>query len=174
MTTLIEELASDALGRGYSTMTDEQRLVSLHVVDRPGPGDPLALFNYFTNTRFRTNTGADLDLSVLYGRLALCAGAAVGANVLGATPVVSLSLSRKASCIAFKAILDAQTTGAEIDFSDTGNTFNDLLGDMISVHAISNGNRTAIRALSENKQNRAQELGFPNILLGDVVAARTA
>jgi len=167
--TLATELSTDPLTRGYAGMTDAQKVTSLNAVDRDGPHDPTALLQYLTLERFRTGT--------LYGRLQLVAGArpvragagwGIAPLPIGAADAdITVTQDQIAAAQALLRYVDTDTTAAVTLLDSRITSILDDLGPSGAggCEAIGGGDKTAIQALSQNQQSRAQELGLPPLTL---------
>ena len=112
---------------------------------------------YCVENNYRTNNGQDTAQTNIYGRIKMVSEAVDGADVFGqgggTPPEVSVGqIAAAKTLIAFMesdlAVLgaDAQVDGA--------------ITKMQGADAISSAQATAIKALGDNKTNRAEEIGF--------------
>jgi len=142
---LITELTTDPLARGYAGMSDIEATNSLNAIDRPGPISTDPILRYLYGEKNRTNDGADLVSSQLYGRIKLVCEAETGADTfLTATGNELATIDRKASAITILSMLS--NPQFLIDFSD--NKMQNLFQDMRTAGAISANQKNEIIAKS--------------------------
>lgn len=165
---LKSELTQDPLGRNYAALGDEAAAVRINVIDRPFDGISAPMLTYLAVNKNRTNTGTDTVNTSMLGRLILAAGATIGTDPFGSGVLVTLDM--KCSALALLEILRSDKLQA-LPFQT--NTLQQLLTDMISVGVMKVADKTAIIALSDNRQSRASELNLGGVpTTSDVAAAR--
>lgn len=174
---LAAELTADDLVRGYSAMSDQAAADDLNTAYRDAPASMADLFDYLIENRAHTNTGTDTTVanqtpSTILGRLIMAAEqSAIDADPFGAGGAKVLNSRELHSAKAFLFMLKEGLAG-NVDFTDT--IQGDILNDLINGGVMNAVNRTAIIALSQAKQSRAQELELGVVAVAHVTAARAA
>lgn len=165
MSILRDELTNDPLALGYIGMTDEQVVISLNTLNRTAKGGIAGMMEYLLNNKNRTNTGTDTVASAILGRLHHVADSAIGSDPFGSTIVVTNEMKHAAQ--SFLDLLHSPHL-LEIDFDGI---------DLPYVRCTDAGiwkiaDVSALKALSTNKQSRANELGLGRVRLGHVQEVR--
>ncbi len=165
------ELTGDPLARGYAAMSDAAAAADLNLVNRDGPRPPGILREYLLLNRYRSNNGTDTTLTPIWGRLELLAEAAVGSDPFGRADAVTMVHIHAARMLLELARADAIEA---IDFA--GTEVDDSLSNVAGgsgARAMAPSDFNAIKALSQNQQSRAQELGLrAPVRESDVTKAR--
>ena len=169
MSVLSDELLNDPILRGYSTMTNLEAANNLNnVIDRTAKGGITGMTEYLLNNKNRTNTGTDLSVSAILGRLHQVADSVVGSNPFGADVVYDVTVPMKHAAQSFLDLLYSPHT-TEIDFDGANLPYAKCTDAGIWKSA----DVTALKGLSINQQSRAQELGLPRVREGHVQEARS-
>lgn len=157
------ELDDDPLVRGYSGMDDAAAAVDINdIFYRPAVASIETLRNYFLLERKNS--------MALMGRLKIVSDSAVGADPLGDT--LSLTLEHiTAATTMFLIVTPSSVFSLDLNDSRFDQLLNYLAGGS-GAKVISPGDKTAIQALSENQQTRANELGLGRVREGTVAQAR--
>lgn len=176
---LAAELTAGHPETGAYSVTDSVAAAELNALNRDKPVSMQAIFEYLLTTRAHTNQGTDTAASngtpsTILGRLILAAEqTSVPADPFGAgdTPATKTLNSRELHSA--KAFLEMVRRGlaGNVNFVDTEQ--GDILSDLVNGGIMNTANKDAIVALSQNKQSRAQELGFGEVTVGDVSYARS-
>lgn len=162
---LKDELLIDPLGIGYAAMSDDEAKDSLNAKTRPANGSVSEMLEYLATQKYRTNTGTDTVNTQILGRLKNVDRSAVGDDPFGSG--VLLTLQQIHACTAFMTLICAPQQGA-IDLEDANLPFTQVKN--AGVWAASD--TTALKAISQNRQSRASELGLGKVRLFQVTAAR--
>ncbi len=169
------EIDTDPLVRGYAPMSDDDVAIDMRLVIRPGQSDPLALLEYLTLERFRQGN--------LYGRIAMVANSlpVKDGNSWTIPPLpigvadadVTLTQQHIAAALTFLRFVqfDVETVVTLID-SRIETILDDLGPGGAGCGAIGGADKTAIQALSTDKQDRGTEIEFGRVLEGDVIRVR--
>lgn len=165
------ELDADPLVRGYAGMSDQEAADSINAVDRPGAADPEAVQRTVLLERHRSNNGGDTAATNIYGRLKVMSEATVGVDVFGQSnqggDELSVAEDVHSACTFLRMI-----AGDLIPLEMQGSAIAPVLNDLVRAEVMGAGDRAALKALSDNKQSRGQEIGVGNVIAGDVLAAR--
>jgi len=174
MTTIYEtikaEIDADPLTRGYSGMTDDQVADDMNLLIYDAPASPGALLDYLLSTEFRNGN--------LYGRINMIAS--LQPSSVGEFPTLPLGASEAQVAItgrqvaAAKAMTRLVSPEGDIASPLTDTEIDNLVIELglTGAEAMGAANRSAILALSQNKQSRARVLGLPVVREGDVQIAR--
>lgn len=184
-TALASEISTDPLTRGYSTMSDAEVAADMNTAYRPKPGTMKALFEYIIATRTHTNTGQDNNTdhgtpSTLLGRLIHAAEQSVhdadpfGCGTAGTQAADADKKMSMREIHSAKAFLEMVRYGVAGDVDFTNSDTGDILSDLINGGVMTAANKTAIEALSQNIQTRAQELADTLNYGGSITASHVA
>lgn len=179
---LAAELTNDPLARGYLGMTDAQAAADLNTAYRNKPVQFSDVLEYLVTTRAHTNQGQDTAAnnttpSVILGRLIAVAElvvpdeASLPLDPFGAGTTKTVANTRQLhSAKAFLEMLRSGHLSASVFVN--GGTQGDILNDLIGCGIMNTANRTALLDLSTGLWTRAEELGFGEVLPGNVAMAR--
>lgn len=167
---LANELTTDPLVRGYSTMSDADAAVDINSLYRPAPNVIGEMLKYLINKKHRTNQGGDDTYSPIVGRLYHIARSNDGDDpFLRGVAYAGLDIQHIHACQAFVTLFDSQQL-SDLDFDDVNLPY----GYVEAAGAWANDPHTlALKSLSENQISRALELGLPIIKSDDIAYARS-
>ena len=145
MSDLSIELATDPLTRGYSGMTDAAVVDSLYTKNRPGPVPAKDVRRYL----------------LLAGKWPMIVDTAAQDG----------TATTRVACI---NIIDSLANFDDFDLEDSGvlAVVTAGLDALVTATLIDEAHKTAILAMGNNRQSRAQELNLGRVLPGHVAAAR--
>lgn len=144
MSTLAAELSTDPLDRGYSGMTDAEVAASLNAVNRPGPIPAKTV----------------IKLLVAEG---------VWAKLVKSTEDADIELVQALSVFDDFDLQDVTPVNL------SGHTARQVVDARLTASThVSDAQKTAILALENSRQSRAQELGLGRVLPGEVAMARAS
>ena len=181
MSALSKELATDPLARGYAGMTDQQVVDSLLAINRDAPAGAGALFNYFAKETAK-DVAAEPSATSILGRLERIheAGISVAnasgssSQVFGTDPAFSnLTPQRLDACRTVLRIAEQDRLGDLAQVMTEQKLIN-LLDLTVDAGVMKPMDVSAIVALSQNKQSRAEEIGAPRKLHASTIAAARA
>ncbi|MCP4002180.1 MAG: hypothetical protein GY727_14820 [Gammaproteobacteria bacterium] len=171
ITGLKTEIDTDPLTRGYVAMTDLQVADDMNLVNREAYGGIDGMLKYVVENMYRTNDSGDTTKTSILGRLVAVSESMVGADPFDSGHILTLSHIHAAKM--FMYILN-NTNVSTLDFVNT-----EVDGMVVSLNGAANNagvwsipDGNALKALSQNQQSRAQELGFGKIREGNVWEAR--
>ena len=174
------EIDTDPLLRNYAAMTNQQVADDMNSFYRPGIAAPGALFNYLIKETARDDSSE--TPTNIYGRLARIVAAGrdtlgpPGEEVFAQTytpgPFRNLTPVSLDACVCLLAIADQDRLGTlRQDMNET--QFDALLENVRLAGVYKPADVTAIKALSDNRQSRGQELDLSNrVREGEVERAR--
>lgn len=176
---LKDELANDPLGRGYAGMTDAIAAADLNTAYRDGPADQGALLNYLAKEKAKDHTTEPLATHLL-GRIykvdeAGTAGIG-GKTFAGSETPAPFSALTAEGLDACRTLLQVALGDRLVSLSEvmTDAKLVDLLNRVKDTGVMKLADVTAIQALSQNKQTRAQEIGLGLVRVSDVTTERAA
>lgn len=161
----------DPDARGFAAMTDAdvaEDLREARVLD--GPADSQAVLLAFRDNTFRTNTGTDLKLTNVFGRLCLLARSAVGDDAFGSGDLVTAE--HLATALLWVELITRPDAMQLNTLTLTDAFVNNQLNDLRLGGVFGNQEKTAIQALSANRLTGDQKWSLGRTLTGDVSAAR--
>ena len=173
---LASEISLDPLLRGYSGMTNAQIADDLNTAYRPAEGGVSGMSNYLIRNRSRTNNGGDTVATSIYGRLYAVATGSVGEDPFG--HLVSsqfLTMEHIHAARGFVFMLDSPDVNVgTMDFlnAEVEAMFNILGGGAGNAAVWKAADIDALKALSQNQQSRAAELGFGVVIERDIERAK--
>jgi len=164
------ERTNDPLARGYAGFTDAQFLTSITTFDIDGVAPSGALFNYLAKETSKDHS-SETAATQIYGRVlrVIEAGAAALTTQIFCTDPACSNLTAAGldACVTLKAIADGDRL-SELAQVMTEAKFVTLLELVKDTGVMKPADVTAIQALSQNLQTRAQAIGLPNPILADV------
>ena len=165
MNILSNEIANDPLGRGYTTMTNVQIVSSMNALNRTAKGGIAGMTEYLLNNKNRTNAGTDLTPSAILGRLHHVADAPIGSDPFGSSILVTNAMKHAAQSfldlLYSPHLLEIDFDGINLPYAKCTDAGIWKIGDV-----------NALKALSQNQQSRASELGLGRVREGHVQEAR--
>jgi hypothetical protein len=170
---LATELTTDPLTRGYSGMSDQAAADDVNTLYRPAEGTLQELLWHLVQDGNRTNQNNDTLKTNMLGRLKHVADSAVGSNPFdaGTTPVnYAVTLQMKHAATAMLLLVTSPgIASVRFDDADLDLMYNALKDAGIWKQADIN----TAKALSQNQQSRASELGLGGkVKVGHVANAR--
>lgn len=141
---------------GAYNIDDQLAANELNALNRPSEAEAAEILQYCLLETSRTNAGADLVASNIYGRIKAVAGSAVGADPFNTgRPGDQLKLEEIHAAEAMLRILGAES-GFALSLLDA--RFDAILEQLAQCRAMKQGDKTAIQGLSVDQQNRVMEL----------------
>ncbi len=165
------EIDTDPLARGYATMTDLEIAADMNLVNRHAAGGLTGMLEYIVENMYRTNESNDTTKTSILGRLITVAESAIGGDPFDSGHILTMEHIHTAKMFVY---ILSNTNVSTLNFADT-----EIDGMIVSLNgaasnagvwSIPDGN--ALKALSQNQQSRAQELGLRKIREGNVQEAR--
>ena len=175
------ELTTDPLVRGYAGMGNAAAADDLNTFYRQGPAAEGALYNYLAKETARDHSSEPVPTHIL-GRLHRVISAfnrlgdaAIGTEIfVGAEtpgPFSNLTAEGLDACHVLLETALSDRLGSLIqDMNEQ--KFSDMLDFVVGTGVMKPGDATSIKALSDNRQTRAQELGFGTVSAAEVRWAR--
>ena len=164
------ELLAGHPDTGAYNVDDQLAADELNAVNRPVAAPAAEILKFCLTTQHRENTGSDTSNTNIYGRIAMVAEATEGSNPFGVSPADSITVGQIAAAKTILRLLQDDCFALDLAGAD----INAALTKCQGANCFSPSDKTALEALSENKQSRAQEIGFgrPSVNAGHVIAAR--
>ena len=167
------EITADPLSRGYAGMTDLQVADDMNLVNREAEGGTIGMLSYLLKNRSRTNLGDDIVAISIYGRLQTVAESNIGDDPFGIGAAAQLTREHIYSAKMFIALINSpQLSTMDFVNSEVTIMLDILAGSSGNGRVWKTGDVTAIKALSENQQSRASELGISKVREGNIQEAR--
>lgn len=167
---LKDELTAGHPVSGAYNADDTLAAAELNALNRPVASPASDFKNYCLYNLHRENNGDDTTNTNIYGRAVMVAEASAGSNPFGLSPPDSITVGQIAAAKTLVAILDSET---ETILSDDAN-LDSILTKCQGANVMSPADKTALVALSDNKQSRASEINFgrPKVNATHVATAR--
>lgn len=165
------EIDTDPLTRGYSVMTDLQVADDMNIVYRGADGGISGMARYCFENKSRTNTGTDTVSTSLLGRLQVVAEATAGTDPMGTTSNLTQQNVHNAKAL-LNILLSPHVETVDFVNTEIVGLLENMSGGAGNAKVWKTADVDAIKALSQNKQSRANELGIGKVLAGQVTEAR--
>ena len=165
-----QELDDDPLGRGYAGMNDAAAAADMNAIYRDGVADGNLLVQYTLTEVHRRNTGSDNQQLTLYARMLKLSASNEGDDVFGATPTRNATKTDIAAAQTILRLLDTDVQTLLTNINDV--RYAQLLDALVAAYVMAQSNADEMKAFSQNKRSRGQELEVGNVTEGDIVSAR--
>ena len=141
----------------------------LNEVNIEGDSNPVDLLRYLILNRYRSNAGTDLTATSLYGRIVHLAGSVAGDDTFGSGTLVTMEQIHSAMSF-ISGAESAVGSGNAVTMGSTD--MQAMLNDMVQAEVFGPADRTAIKAMGDNKQSRGTQIKVGRVKLGDIQNAR--
>lgn len=176
LTALKTEIDTDPLTRGYAGMTDAQVAADINTVNRPDTVSIEEVLKFLILDNVHSTNGNDTQDRSLWQRMKEVVSLAEvptsgTADPWGSTEIGNVSEIQQAKT---HTLFDFFTLSAQgsLPVDLTNSNFKVYLAGAQAAGCMSTAQETALLALSDNLQSRAQELVLGKVRTADVTAAR--